>query len=259
MTTGATGQLGLALPVQGELSGTWGDTVNNGITQYTNIAIAGTLTLSGDGAVTLTNTTGDASASNITANATLTGAGTATAQFAIVKISGTLTTTKIVTFGSVSLAPYSKTFLVVNAATGGTVTFKAYGQTGVSIAVGESALLYYNGTDMVKATTTVSSGVSSFTAGTTGFTPSTATTGAVTLAGTLALANGGTNATSAPAAMASLMGYTSTATAAGTTTLTNTSSYYQQFTGVTTQTVTLPVTSTLTTGWTFHIVNCTRR
>jgi hypothetical protein len=73
--------------------------------------------------------------------------------------------------------------------------------------------------------------------------------------GTLPLANGGTNATTAPAAMASLMGYTSTATAAGTTTLTNTSSYYQQFTGVTTQTVTLPVTSTLVTGWTFHIVN----
>lgn len=37
-----------------------------------------------------------------------------------------------------------------------------------------------------------SSGVSSFSAGTTGFTPSTATTGAVTLAGTLAAANGGT-------------------------------------------------------------------
>jgi hypothetical protein len=43
MTTGATGQLGLALPVQGELSGSWGNTVNNGITEYTNIAIAGTL------------------------------------------------------------------------------------------------------------------------------------------------------------------------------------------------------------------------
>ena len=53
MTTGATGQLGLALPVQGELSGTWGDTVNNGITQYTNLAIAATLTLTDDGAVTL--------------------------------------------------------------------------------------------------------------------------------------------------------------------------------------------------------------
>ena len=49
MTTGATGQLGLALPVQGELSGTWGDTVNNGITEYTNIAIAGTLTLTDTG------------------------------------------------------------------------------------------------------------------------------------------------------------------------------------------------------------------
>lgn len=75
------------------------------------------------------------------------------------------------------------------------------------------------------------------------------------VSGTLPLANGGTAATSAPAAMASLMGYTSTATAAGTTTLTASSSYYQQFTGTTTQTVQLPVTSTLATGWTFHIVN----
>ena len=39
------------------------------------------------------------------------------------------------------------------------------------------------------------SGVSSITFGTTGLTPSTATTGAVTVAGTLAIANGGTNST----------------------------------------------------------------
>jgi len=39
-------------------------------------------------------------------------------------------------------------------------------------------------------------GVTSFTAGTTGFTPSTASTGAITLAGTLNVANGGTGATS---------------------------------------------------------------
>ena len=187
MTTGATGQLGLALPVQGELSGTWGDTVNNGITQYTNIAIAATLTLTNDGAVTLANTTGDASASNITS--TLTGAGTVTAQFAIVRVTGTLTTAKVVTAPS-----YSKTYTVVNAATGGIVTFKASGQTGVSIAVGESAFVYYNGTDYVKVSGT--SAVSSFSAGTTGFTPSTATTGAVTLAGTLATTNGGTGLTS---------------------------------------------------------------
>ena len=78
----------------------------------------------------------------------------------------------------------------------------------------------------------------------------------LTYSGTaLPLANGGTGATSSPAANAALFGYTSTATAAGTTTLTNTSSVYQLFTGATTQTITLPVTSTLTAGWTFHIVN----
>jgi len=42
------------------------------------------------------------------------------------------------------------------------------------------------------------SGVTTFSAGTTGFTPSTATSGAVTLAGTLAIANGGTNGTATP-------------------------------------------------------------
>ena len=187
MATGATGQLGLALPVQGELTGTWGNTVNNAITEYTNIAIAATLTLTNDGAVTLANTTGTDLATNIVSS--LTGAGTVTAQFAIVKVTGTLTTAKVVTAPS-----YSKTYTVVNAATGGIVTFKASGQTGVSIAVGESAFVYFNGTDYVKVAGT--SAVSSFSAGTTGLTPSTATTGAVTLAGTLAIANGGTGTSS---------------------------------------------------------------
>jgi hypothetical protein len=194
MPTGATGQLGLALPVQGELSGTWGNTVNNAITEYTNIAIAATLTLTNDGAVTLANTTGTDLATNITSS--LTGAGTVTAQFAIVRVTGTLTTTKVVTFGSGGSAPYSKTYLVVNAATGGSVSFTAFGGTGVTIAVGESAYVYFNGTNIVKVSSTVDTGVTSFTAGTTGFTPSSATTGAVTLAGTLATTNGGTGLTS---------------------------------------------------------------
>jgi hypothetical protein len=146
-----TGQLGLVTPTQGTLAGTWGDSVNNGITEYTNIAIAGTLTLTGDGAVTLANTTGDASASNITS--TLTGAGTVTAQFAIVRVTGTLTVAKVVTGPS-----YSKTYTVVNAATGGIVTFKASGQTGVSVAVGESAFVYFNGTDYVKLVGTATAG-----------------------------------------------------------------------------------------------------
>lgn len=82
------------------------------------------------------------------------------------------------------------------------------------------------------------------------------TTGtASNVTGTVAIANGGTGKTTANAAMANLMGFTSTATAAGTTTLDNTSSYYQLFTGTTTQTVVLPVTSTLQAGWTFHICN----
>lgn len=49
--------------------------------------------------------------------------------------------------------------------------------------------------------------------------------------------------------------YTTTATAAGTTTLTVASTGIQRFTGTTTQTVVLPVTSTLTTGHTFRIIN----
>lgn len=157
MTTGATGQLGLALPVQGELSGTWGNTVNNGITEYVNIAISGTLSFAGDGAITLANTTGDASATNI---------GSTTAQYMAIRVTGTLTTTKIITAPS-----YSKTYLVDNSATGGSVTFKASGQTGVSVAVGELAVVYFNGTDYVKVSS------------------STATAGYVTLNGVETLTN----------------------------------------------------------------------
>jgi hypothetical protein len=71
----------------------------------------------------------------------------------------------------------------------------------------------------------------------------------------VSFANGGTNATSAPQSVARSMGFTSTVTAAGTTALTNTSTSYQLFTGTTTQTVTLPVTSTLERGWVFRIIN----
>jgi len=141
-----TPNLSLVTPTQGTLSGTWGNTVNNGITEYTDIAIAGTLTLTGDGAVTLANTIGSASATNITSS--LTGAGTVTAQFAVVKITGTLTTTKVIT--APSGASYSKTYVVLNNATGGSVTIKASGQTGVTIAVGDKALVAFNGTDYVR-------------------------------------------------------------------------------------------------------------
>lgn len=52
-----------------------------------------------------------------------------------------------------------------------------------------------------------------------------------------------------------LSGLTSTATAAGTTTLTVNSNNIQEFTGSTTQTIQMPVVSTLTLGRTFKIIN----
>jgi len=187
MTTGTTTLLSLALPVEGELDGTWGDVVNYGITDYVDIAVAGTLTLNGDGAVTLVNTSGDAAGTNI---------GATTAQYAVIKITGTLTTTKVITAPSTS-----KTYIVDNAATGGAVTFKASGQTGVSVAVAEKCTVYYNGTDYVKVASSVTDGVSTISFGSTGLTPATATSGAVTVAGTLAVANGGTG-TSTPSIVA---------------------------------------------------------
>jgi len=51
------------------------------------------------------------------------------------------------------------------------------------------------------------------------------------------------------------MGYSTTATAAGTTTLTVSSNYRQFFTGTLAQTIVLPVTSTLVTGMAFEIEN----
>ena len=181
-----TALLDLVTPTQGDLTGTWGNVVNNGITEYVDIAIAGTTTFNGDGAVTLVNTIGNASATNIVSTS---------AQYAIVRVTGTLTTPKIITFGSAGAAPYSKMYLVDNAATGSTVTFKAYGQTGVSVAVGEKCFVYYNGTDIVKAASSTADGVTTIDFGSTGLTPATATSGAVTVAGTLAVANGGTNLT----------------------------------------------------------------
>jgi hypothetical protein len=137
-----TGQLGLLTPTQGTLSGTWGDTVNNGITEYTNIAIAGTLSFAGDGAITLANTTGDASATNI---------GATTAQYMAIRITGTQTVAKVITGPS-----YSKLYLVDHAGATSAVEFKRAGQvTAVSIAVGEKCFVYYNGTDYVKISSTI--------------------------------------------------------------------------------------------------------
>ena len=170
--------LGLVTPTQGTLSGTWGDTVNYGISDYVDIAIAGTLSFANDGAITLANTTGSASGNAIT---------TTTAQYMVIRITGTQSIVKIITGPS-----YSKLYMVDHAGATSAGTFKAAGQTGVSIAVGEKAFVYYNGTDYVKVASSIADGVTTIDFGSTGLTPNTATSGAVTVAGTLAPANGGT-------------------------------------------------------------------
>jgi len=81
------------------------------------------------------------------------------------------------------------------------------------------------------------------------------TGGSITGITDLAVADGGTGASSLAAASIATNGYTTTATAAGTTTLTVSSNCLQFFTGTTTQTVVLPVASTLTAGQRFEIHN----
>jgi hypothetical protein len=198
--------LGLVTPTQGTLSGTWGDTVNYGITDYLDIAIAGTLSFAGDGAITLANTTGSSSGNAITST---------TAQYMVIRITGTQTVTKVITGPS-----YSKLYMVDHAGATSAVTFKASGQSGVSIAVGEKAFVYYNGTDYVKVASSTG-GVSTITFGSTGLTPSTATSGAVTVAGTLAPANGGTGVANNAASTLTISGaFATTLTVTGTTNVT---------------------------------------
>jgi len=131
MTTAATSLLGLALPVTGELSGTWGDTVNNSITSLLDSAVAGTTTLSTDADVTLTTTT-------LAANQ---------ARQAILLCSGARTAIRTIT------APaQSKIYTVINSTTGGyAVKIVGVGPTtGVTIGSGQSAQVAWNGSDFVQ-------------------------------------------------------------------------------------------------------------
>lgn len=181
MATSYSTLLGLALPVQGELSGTWGDTVNNYITTYLDAAVAGTQTLSTDADVTLTKTTGTA-------------LGATSSQYAILNCTGARTAQRTITAPAAS-----KAYLITNATTGG-FAVKLVGAgptTGITIANGEKCLVAWNGSDFIKialldgagtfTTLTVSGGIQNTPIGST--TPS---TGAfTTLSGTVATITGG--------------------------------------------------------------------
>lgn len=140
MTTAATSLLGLGLPVTGELSGTWGDTVNNQITSLLDSAVAGTTSLSTDADVTLTTTT-------LAANQ---------ARQAILLCTGARTALRTIT------APaQSKVYTVINSTTGG-FSVKVVGvgpTTGVTILAGESVTIAWNGSDFVKVSNQGGAGV----------------------------------------------------------------------------------------------------
>jgi hypothetical protein len=196
MTTAYSTNLELALPVQGELSGTWGDTVNNGITQYLDTAIAGSQIISGSQtAVTLTNTNG----TNLATNIAQVGSGsTGTAQYQVIRCTGNPAGLLTITVSDTPTAGYSKTFVIINA-TSTSQSVKIVGSgptTGVTVVSGAKSLVAWNGSDFVEVASSTADGVTTFSAGTTGLTPSTATSGAVTLAGVLAAANGGTGQSS---------------------------------------------------------------
>jgi len=150
MTTAYSTNLELALPVQGELSGTWGNTVNNGITQYLDAAIAGSQIISGSQtAVTLTNTNGDASATNI---AQAGSGATGTAQYQIIRCTGNPASLLTITISDTLTAGYSKTFVIINA-TSTSQSVKIVGSgptTGITIASGDKSLVAWNGSDFVR-------------------------------------------------------------------------------------------------------------
>lgn len=129
MTTAYTPLLGLALPVEGELDGAWGDIVNDNITSLLEGAIAGFATAS--------VTAGDWTL-------TTTGSGLANqARMAILIPTGTPGVTRNV------IAPsYSKAYLVINQSNA-SVVVKGSATTGVTISAGNKSLVAWNGSDFV--------------------------------------------------------------------------------------------------------------
>jgi hypothetical protein len=165
MATSYTSLLGLALPVTGELSGTWGDTVNNYITSYVDAAVEGTQTISGSQTAVTLSTTNGSSLSQAGSGAT------GSAQYAVINCTGNPAGLLTVT-----VPASSRNYIVINAtSTSQSVKIVGVGPTtGVTLVSGEKAIVAWNGSDFVKAASTV---ITNFT-------------------GTLGVANGGTGLTS---------------------------------------------------------------
>ena len=128
--TNFTPLLGLALPTTGDLSGTWGTTVNTAITDLLDDAVAGTVTLSANADVTLTTTNG---ADNQARNAVI-----------------LWTASNGATTRNITAPAQSKTYIVINAGTGSVVIRGSGPTTGITIPSGARAMVAWNGSDFVK-------------------------------------------------------------------------------------------------------------
>jgi hypothetical protein len=130
-----TSLIGLTLPTTGTLSGTWGDTVNNAISQIVDVAVAGTQTVSTDADVDLTLTTGTAASSGLTSTSS---------QYAVLLCTGARTALRFI-----NTPKQSKIYVVINDTTGGYAVTVRGGPTspttGVTVPAGGRAIIAWDG------------------------------------------------------------------------------------------------------------------
>ena len=147
MASSYTSLLGLVQPTTGELSGTWGTTVNDYLTAYLDSAVAGVQTISGtQTAVTLSVTNG----------ATLSQAGsgaTGSSQYMVINCTGTPASLLTITAPAAS-----KVYVVINGTAQSVKLVGAGPTTGVTMITGEKAVCAWNGSDFVKVATSAATG-----------------------------------------------------------------------------------------------------
>jgi hypothetical protein len=143
MTTQYTPTLKLALPVTGELSGTWGDVVNDNITSMIEQAIAGLSTINTwtANAHTLTTANGTTSESRCAMLVAATGAG------------GTALTAA----GQIICPDAAKLYVLQNT-TAFVVTLKTSAGTGIAVAASNTSFLFCDGTNVNACVTTIVDG-----------------------------------------------------------------------------------------------------
>lgn len=141
-----TPRLRLTLPATGELINTWGGTVNTGITELVDVSIAGSATLSTWGgagvAYTLSNNNGVADE----------------ARSMFLLATGSPGENKNIICPAVT-----KLYVVRNSVSGGySVTLKTAAGTGITVSNGNTQVLWCDGTNVVEATTEMTSAYVTF-------------------------------------------------------------------------------------------------